>query len=85
MVSLEYRADLPTCISNPQAGGMLYRHLHHDQKKHKKRYGKLDVQGQIKAPITIDQYPAGAEKESRIGDGEINLLNGVAVVLDRAG
>ena len=67
--------------ANPRAGGMLYRPLRHDQKKHKKRYGKLDVQDQIKAPVTIDQCPAGAEEESRIGDGEIDLLNGVAVVL----
>ena len=59
-----------------QAGGMLYRHLRHSQKKRKKRYGKADARGQIKDRVSIDQRPAIAEAKSRIGDWEIDLVMG---------
>ena len=61
-----------------QAGGMLYRHLRHSQKKRKKRYGKADARGQIKGRISIDQRPAIVEEKSRIGDWEIDLVMGRA-------
>ena len=51
-----------------QAGGTLYRHLRHSQKKRKKRYGKADARGQIKGRVSIDQRPAIVEAKSRIGD-----------------
>ena len=59
-----------------QAGGTLYRHLRHSQKKRKKRYGKADGRGQIKDRISIDQRPAIVEEKSRIGDWEIDLVMG---------
>ena len=59
-----------------QAGGTLYRHLRHSQKKRKKRYGKADTRGQIKDRVSIDQRPAIVEEKSRIGDGEIDLVLG---------
>ena len=59
-----------------QAGGMLYRHLRHSQKKRKKRYGKADGRGQIKDRVSIDQRPAIVEEKSRIGDWEIDLVMG---------
>ena len=61
-----------------QAGGMLYRHLRHSQKKRKKRYGKADARGQIKGRISMDQRPAIVEEKSRIGDWEIDLVMGRA-------
>ena len=48
-----------------QAGGTLYRHLRHSQKKRKKRYGKADARGQIKGRVSIDQRPAIVEEKSR--------------------
>ena len=59
-----------------QAGGTLYRHLRHSQKKRKKRYGKADARGQIKDRVSIDQRPAIVEEKSRIGDWEIDLVLG---------
>ena len=59
-----------------QAGGTLYRHLRHRQKKRKKRYGKADARGQIKNRGSIDQRPAIVEEKSRIGDWEIDLVMG---------
>ena len=59
-----------------QAGGTLYRHLRHSQKKRKKRYGKADARGQIKDRVSIDQRPAIVEEKSRIGDWEIDLVMG---------
>ena len=59
-----------------QAGGTLYRHLRHSQKKRKKRYGKADARGQIKGRVSIDQRPAIVEEKSRIGDWEIDLVMG---------
>ena len=59
-----------------QAGGTLYRHLRHGQKKRKKRYGKADGRGQIKDRVSIDQRPAIVDEKSRIGDWEIDLVMG---------
>ena len=59
-----------------QAGGTLYRHLRHRQKKRKKRYGKADGRGQIKDRVSIDQRPAIVEEKRRIGDWEIDLVLG---------
>ena len=59
-----------------QAGGMLYRHLRHSQKKRKKRYGKADGRGHIKDRVSMDQRPAIVEEKSRIGDWEIDLVMG---------
>ena len=59
-----------------QAGGTLYRHLRHRQKKRKKRYGKPDARGQIKDQTRIDQRPTVVEEKSRIGDGEIDRVMG---------
>ena len=59
-----------------QAGGTLYRHLRHRQKKRKKRYGKADARGQIKDRVSMDQRPAIVEEKSRIGDWEIDLVMG---------
>ena len=51
-----------------QAGGTLYRHLRHSQKKRKNAMEK---------PIfSIDQRPAIVEEKSRIGDWEIDLVMG---------
>ena len=58
------------------AGGTLYQHLRHRQKKRKKRYGKADARGQIKERVSIDQRPAIVDRRSRIGDGEIDLVMG---------
>ena len=62
--------------SDRQAGGTLYRHLRHSQKKRKKRYGKADARGQIKDRVSIDQRSALVEEKSRIGDWEIDLVMG---------
>jgi len=59
-----------------QAGGTLYRHLRHRQKKRKKRYGKPDARGQIKDQTRIDQRPTVVEGKSRIGDGAIDRVMG---------
>ena len=59
-----------------QAGGTLYRHLRHGQKKRKKRDGKADGRGQIKDRVSIEQRPALVEEKSRIGDWEIGLVLG---------
>ena len=59
-----------------QAGGTLYRHLRHRQKKRKKRYGKPDARGQIKDQTRIDQRPTVVEGKSRIGDGVIDRVMG---------
>ena len=53
-----------------QAGGMLYRHLRHSQKKRKKRYGKADGRGQIKDRVSIDQRPAIVEEKAASAIGK---------------
>ena len=57
------------------SGGMLWKHLR-CQKKHKKRYGKMERRGSIPNRLFIEDRPAIVETRSRIGDWEADTLIG---------
>ncbi len=61
--------------ANKQAGGLLWKNLR-CQKKHKKRYGKIDRRGMIPNRLSIEDRPAIVETRSRIGDWEADTVIG---------
>ena len=59
-----------------RAGGTLYTHLRHGQKKRRKRRGSKDLRGKIRNRVDIDQRPAVVETRKRLGDWEADLVCG---------
>ena len=62
--------------SNKRTGGILYKHLRHSNRKHRKRYGSKQRRGRIKGQVSIDLRPAVVDAKGRIGDWEIDTVTG---------
>jgi transposase, IS30 family len=62
-------------LKDKQAGGDLYRHLR-CQKKRRKRYGKYDRRGKLPHCRSIEERPAIVSTRKRLGDWEVDTLNG---------
>ncbi len=63
-------------LTDKQKEGDLYKHLRHQHKKYRKRYGSPKYQGPIKNRIFIDDRPQIVDDKSRIGDWEIDTVVG---------
>jgi IS30 family transposase len=63
-------------LRDKQCGGELYKHLRHQHKKYRKRYGSPKRQGPIKNRRFIDYRPAIVDDKKRIGDWEIDTIIG---------
>lgn len=57
-------------------GGTLYTHLRQAHRKHRKRYGQRDRRGRIPGQISIEKRPAVVEKRKRLGDWEVDTVQG---------
>lgn len=62
-------------LKDKQAGGDLYRHLR-CQKKRRKRYGTYDRRGKLPNCRSIEERPAIVNTRKRLGDWEVDTLNG---------
>lgn len=62
-------------LKDKQAGGDLYRHLR-CQKKRRKRYGTYDRRGKLPNCRSIEERPAIVSTRQRLGDWEVDTLNG---------
>ena len=63
-------------MKDKEKGGNLYKHLRHQHKKYRKRYGSPKRQGPIKNRHFIDERPAVVNEKKRIGDWEIDTIIG---------
>lgn len=63
-------------LANKQSGGNLHKHLRHQHKKYRKRYGSPKRIGSIKNRRFIDDRPIVVDQKSRIGDWEIDTIIG---------
>lgn len=63
-------------LKDKEKGGNLYKHLRHQHKKYRKRYGSPKRQGPIKNRHFIDERPAIVNEKKRIGDWEIDTIIG---------
>jgi len=61
-------------LKDKQRGGYLYKHLRHQNKKYRKRYGSPKRQGPIRNRRFIDERPIVVDKKERIGDWEIDTI-----------
>jgi transposase, IS30 family len=63
-------------LADKAAGGELYKHLRHQHKPYRKRYGKHDYRGVIPGRVDIDQRPAIVDEKARLGDWEADTVIG---------
>lgn len=63
-------------LDDKNEGGTLYKHLRHQNKKYRKRYGSPERQSPIKNRTMIDERPKIVDDKSRIGDWEIDTIIG---------
>jgi IS30 family transposase len=63
-------------LKEKQQGGQLYRHLRHQAKPRRKRYGAKDYRGTIPGRVDIAARPAVVETRARVGDWEADLIIG---------
>lgn len=63
-------------LKNKNAGGALHKHLRHQNKKYRKRYGSPNRQSPVKNRISIEERPRVVDEKQRIGDWEIDTVIG---------
>ena len=63
-------------LADKQKGGKLYKHLRHQHKKYRKRYGSPKRTGPIRNRRCIDTRPSVVNEKSRLGDWEIDTIIG---------
>ena len=63
-------------LRDKEKGGTLHKHLRHQTKKYRKRYGSPKRTGPIKDRVFIDERPSVVDDKNRIGDWEIDTIIG---------
>ncbi|MDA3970974.1 MAG: IS30 family transposase [Desulfobulbaceae bacterium] len=63
-------------LADKAGGGLLYKHLRHQGKIYRKRYGSAHNRSGIPNRIDIDQRPTEANNRERIGDWEADTIIG---------
>jgi IS30 family transposase len=78
IISLHHETIYQYILADKKAGGELYRHLRHQNKKYKKRYGTSHARSQngIVNRTDIDERPEVADNRERVGDWEGDLIIG---------
>lgn len=76
LFSISHERIYQFILSDKQKGGDLYKHLRHQNKKYRKRYGSPKRNGPIRNRRFIDERPAEVDKKQRIGDWEIDTIIG---------
>ena len=69
-------------MKDKQKGGGLYKHLRHQNKRYRKRYGSPKRLGLIKNRRFIDARPAIVDEKRRLGDWEIDTIIGKSKTSD---
>jgi len=63
-------------LADKKAGGLLYKHLRHQNKTYRKRYGSAHTRNGIVNRVDIDERPEVANQRERIGDWEGDTIIG---------
>jgi len=87
IIKLHHETIYQYILSDKQSGGELYKHLRHQEKTYRKRYGAAHNRNGIPNRTDIDERPAVANTRKRIGDWEADTMigknhKGVFVTLD---
>ena len=76
LFSLSYERIYQFILADKKEGGGLYKHLRHQHKKYRKRYGSPARQGPLKNRVMIDDRPDIVNAKQRLGDWEIDTIIG---------
>lgn len=76
LFSISHERIYQFVLVDKQKGGELYKHLRHQHKKYRKRYGSPKRQGPIRNRRFIDERPTIVNEKQRIGDWEIDTIIG---------
>ncbi|VAW80201.1 Mobile element protein [hydrothermal vent metagenome] len=87
VIKLHHETIYQYILADKRSGGELYKHLRHQEKTYRKRYGSAHNRNGIPNRIDIDERPAAANTRKRIGDWEADTMigknhKGVFVTLD---
>ena len=63
-------------LTDKKAGGDLYRHLRHQKKTYRKRYGHPRNRTGIPNRVDIDECPEAANNRERVSDWEADTIIG---------
>lgn len=74
LFSLSHETIYQFILRDKEKGGELYKHLRHQHKKYRKRYGSPKRSGPIKNRRFIDDRPSVVEERKRLGDWEIDTI-----------
>jgi IS30 family transposase len=76
LFSISHECIYQYILKDKQKGGSLYKHLRHQSKRYRKRYGSPKRQGPIKNRRFIDVRPSIVDQKQRLGDWEIDTIIG---------
>jgi len=87
ILNLHHETIYQYILTDKQSGGGLYKHLRHQNKTYRKRYGAAHSRNGIPNRTDIDERPEAANKRQRVGDWEADTVigrnhKGVIVTLD---
>jgi IS30 family transposase len=75
-ISLHHETIYQYILADKQAGGDLYKHLRHQNKTYRKRYGHPRNRTGIPNRVDIDERPEIASQHGRVGDWEADTIIG---------
>lgn len=76
LFSISHETIYQFILQNKEQGGDLYKHLRHQHKSYRKRYGSPGRTGPLKNRHFIDERPAVVDERTRLGDWEIDTIIG---------
>jgi len=76
IISVHHETVYQFILADKANGGELYRHLRHQGKTYRKRYGSAHNRSGIPNRVDIDKRPAVANNRKRIGDWEADTIIG---------
>jgi IS30 family transposase len=76
LLSLHHETVYQFILADKVIGGQLYKHLRHQGKTYRKRYGSAHNRTGIPNRVDIDERPAAANNRERIGDWEADTIIG---------
>ena len=76
IIKLHHETIYQYILADKQAGGTLYKHLRHQHKTYRKRYGSAHNRIGIPNRVDIEHRPQEANQRQRVGDWEADTLIG---------
>ena len=76
IIKLHHETIYQYVLADKSAGGTLYKHLRHQKKTYRKRYGSAHNRTGIPNRVDIEQRPQEANERKRVGDWEADTIIG---------